>query len=101
LVLGSRCRKLWAYSGLLGGHAVDRSVSGHPYLGITSSLLVIVVGTKFRGLVRDISNGTYELHPLLTSHLRSKGDPPEPCQRAFVEAMALFADMAGQNLLRT
>src|ERR1017187_5827866 len=44
------------------------------------------------GLVRDVGQATYEMHPLLTSYLRSRGDAAEPCQRAFVDVMGRLAD---------
>jgi tetratricopeptide (TPR) repeat protein len=44
------------------------------------------------GLVRDIGGNTYEIHPLLTSYLRSRGKAPEACQSAFVEIMGTLAD---------
>jgi hypothetical protein len=44
------------------------------------------------GLVRDIGDATYEMHPLLTSYLRSRGEVPEACQRAFVDVMGRVAD---------
>jgi tetratricopeptide (TPR) repeat protein len=44
------------------------------------------------GLVRDIGGATYEIHPLLTSYLRSRGAAPEVCQRAFVDVMGSLAD---------
>jgi tetratricopeptide (TPR) repeat protein len=43
------------------------------------------------GLVRDIGEATYEMHPLLTSYLRSRAEA-ESCQRAFVDVMARLAD---------
>ena len=36
------------------------------------------------GLLRDVGNAVYELHPLLTSYLRSRGSADEACQRTFV-----------------
>jgi tetratricopeptide (TPR) repeat protein len=44
------------------------------------------------GLVRDIGNAIYELHPLLTSYLRSQAIASEACQRAFVDVMSAVAD---------
>jgi len=45
------------------------------------------------GLLRDIGNATYEMHPLLTSYLRSRdGVPPDACERAFVDVVARLAD---------
>src|ERR1022692_2175 len=44
------------------------------------------------GLVRDAGQAVYEMHPLVTSYLRSRGDAAEPCQRAFVGVMGSFAD---------
>jgi tetratricopeptide (TPR) repeat protein len=43
------------------------------------------------GLVRDIGQATCEMHPLLTSYLRSRGGA-ESSQRAFVDFMARLAD---------
>jgi len=44
------------------------------------------------GLVREIGNAIYEMHPLLTSYLRSRGAASEACRRAFVDIMATVAD---------
>ena len=44
------------------------------------------------GILRDVGQATYEMHPLLTSYLRSRGDAAEPCQHAFVDVMAGLAD---------
>jgi tetratricopeptide (TPR) repeat protein len=44
------------------------------------------------GLLRDVGQATYEIHPLLTSYLRSRSEATEPCQRAFVDVMARLAD---------
>jgi hypothetical protein len=45
------------------------------------------------GLVRDAGEATYEMHPLLTSFLRSReGAAPEPCRREFVDIMGRLAD---------
>jgi tetratricopeptide (TPR) repeat protein len=45
------------------------------------------------GLVRDIGQATYEMHPLLTSYLRSRVDGgSEQCRRAFVDVMGSLAD---------
>jgi tetratricopeptide (TPR) repeat protein len=44
------------------------------------------------GLVRAAGRGDHEMHPLLTSYLRSRGDPSEPCQRAFVDVIAQLAE---------
>ena len=44
------------------------------------------------GLASDIGQGTYEIHPLLTSFLRSRGGAvSESCHRAFVDVMAKIA----------
>ncbi len=42
------------------------------------------------GLVREIGNATCEMHPLLTSYLRSQS-APEACQHAFVDIMGSVA----------
>jgi hypothetical protein len=52
--------------------------------------LMPALGTA--GLVRDIGNAIFEMHPLLTSYLRSRGEVPEACQRAFVDVMGRVAD---------
>jgi tetratricopeptide (TPR) repeat protein len=52
--------------------------------------LMTALGTA--GLLRDIGNATYQMHPLLTSYLRSRGQAPEACQRPFVDIMARVAD---------
>ena len=44
------------------------------------------------GLLRDIGSSTYEIHPLLTSYLRSRWTAPEACQRAFVDVMGRVAN---------
>jgi tetratricopeptide (TPR) repeat protein len=44
------------------------------------------------GILRDMGNAIYEMHPLLTSYLRSKGEASETCQRAFIDVMASVAD---------
>jgi tetratricopeptide (TPR) repeat protein len=45
------------------------------------------------GLLRAVGQGVYEMHPLLTSYLRSRPDAaPEACQRAFVDIMGRLAD---------
>jgi tetratricopeptide (TPR) repeat protein len=44
------------------------------------------------GLLRDVGQATYEMHPLLTSYLRPKSDANERCQRAFVDVVARLAD---------
>jgi len=44
------------------------------------------------GLVREIGSATCEIHPLLTSYLRSRGEAPEACQRAFVDVMGSLAN---------
>jgi tetratricopeptide (TPR) repeat protein len=49
------------------------------------------------GLVRHVRGAIYEMHPLLTSYLRSQGDSPEKCQRAFVDVMGRFADALAQR----
>jgi len=47
------------------------------------------------GLVRDIGSATFEMHPLLTSYLRSRGAASGPCQRAFVDVMGRLANNLG------
>lgn len=44
------------------------------------------------GLSRDMGGSVYEMHPLLTSYLRSRGEAPEACRRAFVDVMGSVAD---------
>ena len=45
------------------------------------------------GLLREVGLGIYELHPLLTSYLRSRSaERVEASQRAFVDVMASLAD---------
>ena len=48
------------------------------------------------GLVRDLGVGISEIHPLLTSYLRSQGEESESCQRAFVEVESSLADELAQ-----
>lgn len=43
------------------------------------------------GLLRDIRQATYEIHPMLTSYLRSGTPAREPYQRAFVDACSAIA----------
>jgi tetratricopeptide (TPR) repeat protein len=51
------------------------------------------------GLVWHIGETTYEMHPLLTSFLRSHGQAPESLQRAFVDAMGSIAqDLTSREL---
>jgi tetratricopeptide (TPR) repeat protein len=52
----------------------------------------LVVALANVGLLRDVGENTYEIHPLLTSYLRSRGAAPEACQRAFVDVMGRLAD---------
>ena len=52
----------------------------------------LVAALANAGLVRDIGQSTYEIHPLLTSYLRSRGEASEACQRAFVDVMGSLAD---------
>jgi tetratricopeptide (TPR) repeat protein len=44
------------------------------------------------GLLRDMGNSIYQMHPLLTSYLRLHSPAPESAQRAFVDIMAQLAD---------
>ncbi len=44
------------------------------------------------GLLQDLGNGVYEVHPLLTSYLRHRVPASQPCQRAFVDIMARIAN---------
>jgi tetratricopeptide (TPR) repeat protein len=50
----------------------------------------LVAALANAGLVRDLGRDC-EIHPLLTSYLRSRNDAPEACQRAFVDVMGGFA----------
>jgi len=43
------------------------------------------------GLLRDIGQATYEMHPLLTSYLRSTVAASQVCQRAFADIMGRVA----------
>jgi len=43
------------------------------------------------GLVREVGGGVFEMHPLLTSYLRSRA-ASEVCQRAFVDVMGSVAN---------
>ncbi len=52
--------------------------------------LMTALGTA--GLLRDVGSATYEMHPLLTSYLRSREEASEDCQRAFVDVMGSLAD---------
>src|SRR5271157_259154 len=52
----------------------------------------LVAALANAGLVRDLGDRIYEIHPLLTSYLRSRGAAPEACQRAFVDVMGKLAD---------
>src|ERR1019366_9333866 len=56
----------------------------------------LVAALANAGLVRDVVVGTYEIHPLLTSYLRSRGASPEACQRAFVDVMSRLVDQLAQ-----
>jgi hypothetical protein len=51
------------------------------------------------GLVRDVGNAIHEMHPLLTSYLRSRGPAPEAFERAFVDVLARLADVLGPREL--
>jgi tetratricopeptide (TPR) repeat protein len=53
---------------------------------------LLVAALVNAGLVSDHAGDTYEIHPLLTSYLRSRGEAPEACQRAFVDVMGRLAD---------
>ncbi len=45
------------------------------------------------GLMKDLGQAIYEMHPLLTSYLRSRNAAaPEPVERAFVDVMGRLAD---------
>jgi hypothetical protein len=44
------------------------------------------------GLLQDIGQNTYEIHPLLTSYLRSRSPVQKASQRAFVDVMGSLAD---------
>ena len=52
----------------------------------------LVAALANAGLIRDVGQNTYEIHPLLTSYLRSRGDAPEACQRTFVDVMGTLAN---------
>jgi tetratricopeptide (TPR) repeat protein len=57
-----------------------------------------MVALGVAGLARDVGNSAYEMHPLLTSYLRSRGDAPERCQRVFAKTMGSLADyLAGRQ----
>jgi tetratricopeptide (TPR) repeat protein len=58
--------------------------------------LMAALGTA--GLVRDAGQAHYEMHPLLTSFLRSRGGAaPEPCRRAFVDVIGRLADALAER----
>ncbi len=50
------------------------------------------------GLLTDVGNATFEMHPLLTSYLRRQV-VTEECQRAFVDLMGRFADQVARKQL--
>lgn len=52
----------------------------------------LVAALANAGLLRGLSDGIYEIHPLLASYLRSRGAVPEACERAFVDIMGSLAD---------
>ena len=52
--------------------------------------LMAALGTA--GLLRGVGNTHYEMHPLLTSYLRSRSEAPEACQRAFADVMGRLDD---------
>jgi tetratricopeptide (TPR) repeat protein len=51
--------------------------------------LMVALGNA--GLVREVGGGVFEMHPLLTSYLRSRA-ASEVCQRAFVDVMGSVAN---------
>jgi hypothetical protein len=52
------------------------------------------------GLLRDAGRQVYEMHPLLTSYLRSRAEAaPEVCERAFVGVVARLADLLTRDSL--
>ncbi len=57
----------------------------------------LVTALANAGLVRRFRAGIYEIHPLLTSYLRSHSAAPEPCQRAFVNVIGTLADGLAQR----
>jgi tetratricopeptide (TPR) repeat protein len=86
--------------GLLGLH--ERTVSA-PYLAVMATRVDatwtqerigrLIAALSAAGLLRDIGNATFEMHPLLTSFLRSRVDATsERCERAFVAVMAALAN---------
>jgi hypothetical protein len=52
----------------------------------------LMAALSIAGLLRDIGSAIYQMHPLLTSYLRSHGSPPNSYQRAFVDVTARLAD---------
>src|SRR5579871_3992028 len=49
------------------------------------------------GLMREAGKSVYEMHPLLTSYLRSRGEAPEPDRKSFVEVMGNLANSAADK----
>jgi tetratricopeptide (TPR) repeat protein len=59
----------------------------------------LMAALNLAGLVWDIGETTYEMHPLLTSFLRSHAQAPESFQYAFVDAMGSIAqDLTSREL---
>jgi tetratricopeptide (TPR) repeat protein len=52
----------------------------------------LVAALANAGLVRDLGDRIFEIHPLFTSYLRSRGAASEACQRAFIDTMGHFAN---------
>ena len=52
----------------------------------------LMVALRAAGLLRDLGKALHEMHPLLTSYLRSHGPAPQSCQSAFVDIMARIAN---------
>jgi tetratricopeptide (TPR) repeat protein len=52
----------------------------------------LMIALSNAGLLRDIGNSIFEMHPLLTSYLQSQSPAPESVQRGFVDIMARRAD---------
>jgi tetratricopeptide (TPR) repeat protein len=75
-------------------HMAKKADPAHTRAQIDSLMQALVVA----GLLRDIGQATYEMHPLLTSYLRSSvkvaadGSTGEKWTRAFVDVMGRLAD---------
>jgi tetratricopeptide (TPR) repeat protein len=55
----------------------------------------LVAALANAGIVQGLGSGIYEIHPLFISYLRSRGEVPESCQRAFVHVMSTLAGHLG------